>query len=225
MKKILLFLFILLANINSNAQKYRELGYFAGVSYYMGDLNTQHFYSPQLSFGLLLRHNLNSRWAVRTNLYGGQLTANDNNSKYKYQQIRNYNFSTIYIELNSQIEFNFLPYRFGDENTPFTPYIALGIGGAYFTNSIKPLQITIPFAFGFKFNLNEFIGIGIAWNMRKTFTDYIDNLTNNVIESENYKIPPKQIGYNRHNDWYSNAGIFITFKAFNGKNKCKAYNY
>jgi len=225
MRKTFLFIIFLFLFVNSQAQKYREFGYFAGVSYYLGELNTKHFYNPGLALGLLFRQNLNARWSVRANLYGGNLSANDKDSKYQYQQIRNYSFSTVYAELNAQMELNFLPYRFGDENTPFTPYVAVGLGGVYFTNSVKPIQITLPFAFGFKFNLNEYIGIGIAWNMRKTFTDYIDNLTNNVDIEKVEQIPPKQLGYNRHNDWYSNAGIFITFKAFNGKNKCKAYSY
>ncbi len=223
MKKSLLITLSVISFL-SYSQKYTEFGYFVGTSYYLGDLNTKHFNDPRLSFGLLYRINLNSRWAIRANLYGGSLSADDKQSDYEYQKIRAFNFSTIYVELNGQMEFNFLPYIFGDERKNFTPYIALGLGSVYFTQSEKPLQITIPFAFGLKYNLNKNIAVGIAWNMRKTFTDYIDNVTNNVDYDKIENIPPKQLGYKRHRDWYSNAGIFITFKAFNGKNKCKAYN-
>jgi len=229
MKKFVLFLLVVVS-INSFSQKSSNLGFFAGGSYYLGDLNkNKQFYKIKPSLGLFYRYNFNSRWATRANLYGGFLSADDADSKYKYQQQRNYSFNTIFIDLAGQMEFNFLPYRLGDEKTPFSPYFALGIGGAYFTNSIRPIQITIPFSFGFKFNISSKFGLGIAWSFRKTFTDYIDNLSNyksiEDVDNIDDKYTMKQLGYHNHNDWYSTIGIFISWKAFGGKSNCKAYQY
>ena len=229
MRKLVLFLFIIIS-LNIFSQRSNNIGIFAGGSYYLGDMNSsKHFYNLQASAGLFFRHNLNARWAYRINLYGGYIGANDADSKYKYQNLRNFSFNTLFIELAGQMEFNFLPYRLGDEKTPFTPYIALGLGGTYFVNSTKPIQIIIPISFGIKFNISEKFGMGIAWNIRKTFTDYIDNLSNYKTLSET-EIPEnkyslKQLGYYHHTDWYSTIGLFISWKAFNGKGNCKAYHY
>lgn len=229
MKKLVLFLSIIIS-INTFAQKSSNLGFFVGGSYYLGELNTnKQFYNPQPSAGIFYRYNFNSRWAARANLYGGYLAANDADSKHTYQNQRNFSFSTIFIDLAGQMEFNFLPYRLGDENTPFTPYVALGIGGAYFTTSTRPIQITVPVSFGIKFNISSKIGLGIAWSFRKTFTDYIDNLSNyksiEEIGTPDNKYSAKQVGYYHHKDWYSTFGIFISWKAFGGKTGCKAYQY
>lgn len=229
MKKLVL-IFIFIFSLNAFSQKSNNLGFFIGGAYYIGDINpNKHFYNPKISLGFLYRHNFNSRWAVRANVYGGYLSANDIDSKYRYQQIRRTYFETIFIDFAGQMEFNFLPYRLGDEKTPFAPYLALGIGGAYFTESVKPIQLTVPISFGVKFNMSNDIGVGIAWSFRKTFTDYIDNVTNyktieEGLEVEN-KLPMKQFGHFRHYDWYSMVGIFISWRAFNGKGKCKAYQY
>jgi len=229
MKRLVLFLSLLLS-LNIFSQKSSNLGFFVGGAYYLGDLNTnKHFYNLQPSLGLFYRYNFNSRWAARVNLYGGYLGANDADSKYMYQNQRNFSFNTIFIDLAAQMEFNFLPYRLGDEKTPFSPYFAIGLGGAYFTNSIRPIQPTIPFSFGIKFNITKKFGMGIAWSFRKTFTDYIDNVTNyksiEGIENPDDRYALKQLGHYRHNDWYSTVGIFISWRAFSGKAKCKAYQY
>ena len=229
MKKLVLFLSLLIT-LNIFSQKSSNLGFFAGGSYYIGDINTnKQFNNLQPSLGLFYRYNFNSRWATRVNLYGGYIGANDAESKYLYQTQRNFSFNTIFIDLAGQMEFNFLPYRLGDEKTPYSPYFALGIGGAYFTNSIKPIQPTIPISFGVKFNITKKIGMGIAWSFRKTFTDYIDNVTNyktiEGVENIDDRYSVKQLGYYHHYDWYSTVGIFISWRAFKGKGKCKAYQY
>jgi len=229
MKRLVLFLSFIVS-LNLFSQKSSNLGFFVGGAYYLGDINTnKHFYNLQPSLGLLYRYNFNSRWAARGNLYGGYLSANDADSKYAYQIQRNLSFNTIFIDLAGQMEFNFLPYRLGDEKTPYSPYFALGLGGAYFTNSVRPIQVTVPISFGIKFNIGSKVGLGIAWSFRKTFTDYIDNLTNyksiEAVGEVEDKYALKQLGHYRHNDWYSMIGIFVSWRAFKGKGKCKAYQY
>jgi hypothetical protein len=229
MKKYVLFLLIISIN-TAFSQKTNNLGFFAGGSYYLGELNqNKQFYKLQPSLGLSFRHNYNPRWATRVNLYGGNLAANDLDSKNLYQTQRAFSFNTMFIDLAGQMELNFLPYRLGEKKTPFTPYTAVGLGGAYLTNSIKPIQITIPISLGIKFNITEKIGLGLEWSFRKTFTDYIDNISNyKTIEPSSdieNKYSYKQIGYYHHADWYSFVGVFVNWKAFNGKSNCKAYIY
>ena len=83
-------------------------------------------------------------------------------------------------------------------------------------------------AFGFKFNLNTDIGLGIAWNYRKTFTDGIDRVTNydELPEyNDNGTVYSKQLGYRNDNDWYSLIGVFLRFKISPNKHKCHTYSY
>jgi len=229
MKKIILFTILLWGSFGAYSQRSLDFGFFGGGSYYQGDLNTSKlFYQMNFSGGVFVRHNLNKRWAVRGNLYAGKLSANDKDFKNNYQQLRNFEFSTMFYELSGQMEFNFLPYLIGNNKTPFTPYIAFGLGGVLVPDATKPMQIIIPMSFGFKFNLNKDIGLGIAWSYRKTFTDGIDRVTNygSLPEfTDQNTVYNKQLGYRNDKDWYSIIGVFLTFKIFPKRGKCHTYSY
>ncbi len=91
-------------------------------------------------------------------------------------------------------------------------------------------QISFPFGIGFKYSLNRTFSIGVEWGMRKTFTDYIDDVSTTyvdrrVLEAEldqmaadlaDRSVIPNAAGSERGNpntkDWYSYAGITITAK-------------
>lgn len=54
-------------------------------------------------------------------------------------------------------------------------------------------QISVPFGIGFKWNLSPSFSIGMEWGMRKTFTDYIDDVSTtyvdpSVLKAENTEI-------------------------------------
>jgi hypothetical protein len=229
MKKIIILLFIFVGSLNLFSQRSVDFGMFGGGSYYQGDLNKSRlFYQMHFSGGAFLRYNLNKRLSVRGNLFGGRISANDENFKNTYQQLRSFDFNTLFFELVGQMEFNFLPYLLGDDDTPFTPYIAFGLAGIMVPDATNPMQIGIPMEFGIKFNLNKDIGLGIAWNYRKTFTDGIDRTTNYTSlpeSSDENTIYSKQLGYRNDNDWYSIIGVFLTFKVFPKRGKCHTYSY
>jgi len=229
MKKIFLIIILVWGSLNLYSQKSIDLGFFGGGSYYQGDLNKSRlFYQMHLAGGAFLRYNFNKRWSARGNIYGGRISADDKDFNNEYQQIRGFEFNTLFFELMGQMEFNFLPYTIGNDKTPFTPYIAFGLGGILFSDATKPMQIGIPMAFGFKFNLNKDIGLGIVWNYRKTFTDGVDRVTNyeSLPEySDANSVYDKQLGYRNDNDWYSIIGVFLTFKISPNKHKCHTYSY
>jgi hypothetical protein len=73
--------------------------------------------------------------------------------------------------------------------------------------------LSIPFGIGIKINVTKKITAGAEWSFRKSFNDRIDGLEN----------PSGVYSVIHNNDWYSFAGIFITYKFFNFAAECPAY--
>lgn len=181
-----------------------ELGVMIGTSYYIGDLNSfGHFKNPHLAGGLIYRYNVNPRFAVRANFLYGRLSADDAQSKEPIKQARNLNFHTDIYELAAGVEFNYFPFQLGDKNYRATGYILAEIGVFRMnpkTNyngaevELQPLgtegqgtslsskkhysltQLCIPLGVGAKFSLGERVGLNVEFGVRKTFTDYIDDV-------------------------------------------------
>lgn len=118
-------------------------------------------------------------------------------------------------------------------------------------------SFSIPFGLGVKFSLSKAICIGAEWGMRKAFTDYIDDISTTYMDhavlaqekgqiaaaladrtteliDPNTLLPriPNADGISRGNsettDWYSFAGLTITFKlGYKAKPSCfdKGFNY
>ncbi len=201
--------------------------------YYLGDINhSTQFYSTEFATGGFARHNLNKRWAVRLSFSVGKLSARDKDFNREYQRVRNAQFSTSLIDALAQVEFNFLPYRFGvvkQFTYSYTPYLALGLGGAVIKESRKTYNFIIPMSIGFKFVLSKKIELGLEWSFRKTFSDDVDNFSGreyDILEmksSESYKYRQKAVFYSK--DWYSFANVFITYKIFQSGGRCKAYDF
>ncbi len=110
------------------------------------------------------------------------------------------------------------------------------------TKTYSLAQFAIPFGLGFKFSLSKKICIGAEWSMRKTFTDYLDDISTvyvdpNVLRSEvgdlsaelsDRSVDPNPVGSARGNsknkDWYSVAGVFMTVKIGAPRQEpCNAY--
>ncbi|HET6245511.1 MAG: hypothetical protein H0V01_03680 [Bacteroidetes bacterium] len=244
MKRLSFLLFFIFATVLTGFSQGSELGVFGGGSFYMGDLNPNKlFYRTKPAFGLIYRKLLNPRYALKSNLVYGNLEAYDSDSNNPVQRARNLNFRTKIIELSGQIEFNFLPYDLGDPNYPFSPYIFAGISvfrfnpQAYINNTLVDLrpmstegqgaspgksayaltQLAFPFGIGLKISLANRVGLGIEWGFRKTSTDYLDDV------STTYPNSGLQRGNSKTKDWYSLAGIMLTYKIGPKIAKCPAY--
>jgi hypothetical protein len=224
-----------------------ELGFFGGGSYYIGDINPRgHFFQTKPAGGIFFRHSSHYRYAFRFGFNYGNLVGDDALSKEADQQERNLNFRSKLYELTSQAEFHFVEYRVGNQNHPFTIYVFAGLSGFYFnpesnigggyqslrklntegqSESYPRIQVSIPFGVGMKFNIGDKCGIGLEWGPRRTFTDYIDDISGSYpdlsVESGNgftdrtingSATTGSMRGNPSTRDWYFYYGITLNIK-------------
>jgi hypothetical protein len=152
LKRVFLYLFCFLF-IYGNAQtrkrtfRQRELGFFAGASYYIGDINPRgHFFTSRPAGGIFFRYSTTYRYAFRFGFNYGQIRGNDADSKEADQRERNLNFKSNIYELNATSEFNFVEYRIGNDRYRFTLFVFAGMSAYYFNplsnvgGSYEPLR-------------------------------------------------------------------------------------
>lgn len=253
--------------------QYSEMGFFCGESSYQGDLNPGNpFYMVSLAGGAFYRYNTSQRFSMRFQGTYGQIKAADENTNVSYQLIRNLSFRSVIIEASSIMEFNFFPYETGNPNCIATPYLFAGLGGFFFDPhaniddewiALRPLgtegqglteypnrkkysraQICVPFGMGLKMNAGKKISFSLEWGIRKTFTDYLDDVSTTYVDpdilianhgaysallADRSTLNPgrSNIGYQRGNknnrDWYSILGLSVCFRLSSIKQKCDAY--
>ena len=218
MKKnnIILFFFGFFA-LTSNAQRFNiEPGITIGTSYYLGDVNhTKQFYSPGGSFGLTFRHTISDFYAFRINILRSTISGNDADFSNIYQQLRAHSFNNTIYEFNAQYEINFLSFNTGIRKSQ-TPYLTVGIAVAS-ANSFQIITPVILLGGGYKFSPTKRLTINPEWCFRNTFSDRLD-----LLEQQNpYQ---KQLTKIKNNDWYSVAGITITYNFAGDKKWCPAYS-
>jgi hypothetical protein len=220
MKKLSGILFLILLSLSVSGQSSADYGFFGGVSSYLGDINTNRLlYSPLPAGGVFYRYNLNPRQSIRANLLLGGLQGNDLDFNNDFQQIRQESFSGTVAEGVIQFEFNFLSYSTQGKRWNYTPYIATGVGIAFFNTDSpindKPFQPILPLSLGFKINIYKNLGIEAEYGFRKTFYDKFDGLKDNI--------DPHHTAWLHNNDWYSFAGIAFTWKIYNKLVGCPAF--
>lgn len=251
------------------------MGLFLGGSYYIGDLNpTRHFDQfTKPGGGVVCRYNFSQRLAARANFLLGRIEAHDEFSPSEYQQQRNLSFQSQITEFSAQLEFNFLNYEIGEDKAKFSPYIFGGLAGFLFDpqgqindewislqslstegqglphgpKPYKLMQISLPFGVGVKINVAKNMSLGLEWGMRKTFTDYLDDVSTRYYDPkklEEYKgalavimadqskgtdAGVSNVGRQRGNpatkDWYSFAGAVLTIKLKGKREECPGVGY
>ncbi len=205
--------------------QFHEIGIFVGTGYYLGELNQSTlFKNPQPAISLLYKVDFSERYALRISGTYAKFTGSDAGSENGYQLARNHSFSISASEFAAMLEFNFLPYKPASRFEYFSPYITLGTGILLMPSEEGKLPIhpIIPFGIGFKYAFTKRFGVAAEWTLRKTFTDFIDQLP----DQEYTEIPTienKQRTYDNSKDWYSFAGITLTYKFAFGSGKCPAY--
>lgn len=211
----------MLLPFNSYAQRKSDIGIFAGTSFYMGDLNpSKYFYSPGYAIGPVFRYNFEPRNSIRINGIYHTLHANTAGYGDPYVESLNTGFDATFIDASANYEINFIPYKTANRKINQSLYLSGGLGYHIVISSNAPAaksHFVLPFGIGYKFNATKKLSAGAEISVRKTFTDSgIDGVTNIVSEGNNTLFGNK--------DWYTFAGIFLTYKIFNYRDDCPAYD-
>ena len=126
MKKYLFIPVFVFFAFTANSQT-AEVGFFGGLSYYLGDLNPGiHFLGSRPAYGALARVNLDTRWTVKGNFYKGRIKGDDFKGNGNDQ--RGLNFESKLTDISVTMEFSFFDYSTGSRKNTMTPYIFGGIG-------------------------------------------------------------------------------------------------
>lgn len=201
--------FVLMTNMLSIAQ-YTEVGVGLGQSVYWGDLNAPTFntnlQNARLAGQAYLRYNHTQNLGFRAGLMLAQLAGDDRNSSAEWQQERNLRFTSVLFELSLHAEY----YLFGiDYNAGrvFSPYATAGIvafrhnpktdfmgetvalqplgtegqGLPGFDSKYSLISAGLSFGGGAKFQLTANTSVNIAILAKRTFTDYLDDISTNYV--------------------------------------------
>ncbi len=199
MRRLFLCLLLLLFVFFGHAQRLLLTG-FAGMSNYQGDLQEKKITFSQAHFagGIGLAYELSDQLYITAGIKTGKISGDD--KKGGINSIRNLNFSSPISEFQAGLEYDILnitkqritPYLFaGIAAFHFNPstldsagnrvYLQpLGTEGEGFYNGRKKYSLTgfsIPFGGGIKMAVNDIIRVGIEIGLRKTFTDYLDDVS------------------------------------------------
>ena len=199
-----------------SAQQSSDWGITAGASTYLGEINPGNLLSsPGIGAGAFYRHNFHPRQSIRVSLLTASLSGNDLNSGNEFQIARGASFSGIISEMAGVFEFNFFPYSTSGRRWNSTPYLAGGLAICFISTGVNTYVPAIPFAFGYKVNFYKNLGLEFEYGFRKTFYDNFDGLID--------PIDPGQHAWTHNNDWYTFAGVSLTWKMFNRLMGCPAY--
>jgi hypothetical protein len=203
---------VLFSTLSAVFAQNSEIGFGLGTLTYKGDL-AQHynFSNSQPAVTAFYRSNLSRVVSFRTGVVGGGLKASDKGSDELYNRRRNASFDIFVFEASSVLEYHFLSWRDERRLLRFTPYLFGGLGlfgMSGRTNKsaeYSDVQLAIPFGAGVKYVINPLWYLSLEFGMRKTFTDYIDDVSAGNPNTKDFRS-----GFTSDNDHYFFLGLTIT---------------
>lgn len=205
MKSVLLSLLLLPGMIQ--AQRW-HVNLSGGVSNYSGDLQDKYFTFDQsfFAFGAGVQYDITRNFSAISNIMVMKIGAADKYNKPDLQ-FRNLSFQTNILEWNLLGEYTFMditrsawsPFIFGGIAVfHFDPYAYDSAGQTVYLHPLstegeglaaypgqKPYSLTqfaIPFGGGIKFRVSENIVLAYEIGFRKTFTDYLDDVSSFYVD-------------------------------------------
>jgi hypothetical protein len=259
----ILSLFIGSQSFSQELDKSVSVSLFTGMINYQGDLNPHSFTFKNSNFatGVIFRKPLNRWFTLRGGMLIGKIEAADRKNR-EYLQPRNLSFYTSLKEISLGLQFTMLDMS----STRFTPVMHGGVAFFHFNpwtydndgvkTFLKPLstegqglsqypeqrpyeltQMALAFGGGFKYVVNEGLIIGMEFNQRKTFTDYLDDVSTHFVDRDvllaakgqkavdlayrgdevasgqpNYPLHGEQRGTPSEMDWYYFLGLTMEVK-------------
>lgn len=247
-----LFTFGAFAQLSLNATKQdHEIGALFGASNYHGDLADEVvFAETHPSFGIFYRRNMNEYLSLRSTF--SVLTISGSDTNFEEYRLRNLSFQSNILELSNIAEFNFQPFSSYPFHKNSTFYAFAGLAVMYHNpkaemngswHNLHPLntegqapkerynriQLTIPFGGGVKVQLTPNLIASWELGWRKTFTDYLDDVSTTYPETatnlqfsdrsweiadagQNVNEPGDMRGDPSFKDWYIQTGITIAYR-------------
>ena len=270
MKKLVVGLFCAVFPLFTNAQT-GELGLLIGPSYYIGDINpSKHFYNAQAVVSAFGRYNWNDRFTFRLSFSTTNIAASDADSDIADQRNRNLSFRSPLREIAGVFELNFKPFAINEDRHRFSPYMYGGF--SYFRmdpsadingetvalqplgtegqntgeNGLKPYklnQLGLPFGVGIKLNFAGRVTLSADWGMRKTYTDYMDDVSGTYVdptvlsdlgalladrslnrEGIDFQNNKVQRGNSANYDWYVFSGLSLSVVLFGHNRGCAHFD-
>jgi len=191
-----------------------EVGFGLGTFNYTGDLvRTYNLAFSKPAATVFYRSNISRVVSARTSITAGKIGANDTRKPIDaFATARDASFDLFLLEAAATFEYHFLDWRDSKRKLRFTPYLfagagLFGISGVQQKNvEYSNVQIAIPFGGGMKYVLNPKYYIAFEFGMRKTFFDYLDNISDADPAFKNY-----QYGNFFDYDNYFFTGITLTY--------------
>jgi hypothetical protein len=209
--KYLLSLSFLLSGLVCLGQK-SEIGFGIGTFNYTGDLaRNYNLINSKPAATAFYRSNLSKVISFRAALTAGKIGAADKRQNEIFADQRNASFNIFLMEASTVMEYHFLNWRQEKRILRFTPYLFGGLGlfgmaGApQKTDQYSNVQAAIPFGLGFKYVINPKWYLALEFGARKTFFDYLDNVSVGDPRFKDY-----QYGNPNTNDMYYFLGLSVT---------------
>lgn len=194
------------------AQK-SEAGFGIGTFNYTGDLaRNYNFLNSKFAGTVFYRNNISRVISFRASLTGGKMGASDVKRPIDaFATQRASSFNIFLMEASTVFEYHFLNWRDSKRKLRFTPYLFAGFalfgisGNANKTAEYSNVQPAIPFGGGIKYVLNPKYYVALEFGVRKTFFDYLDNISDGNTSFKSY-----QYGNKYDYDNYFFVGLSIT---------------
>ena len=256
-QKLLVFALIC-APLAGFSQQYWQVGGFLGTSNYSGDLSEKRidFKYTRYSLGLFVKRDFNRYFSLRAGFNYGRVAAADSTNKRPELVARNLSFRSPIIEANLIGEFNFLDL----DDKRFTPYVFGGVAVFSFYPTARDADgnvvklrmlntegqglpqyptrkqynlrsLAIPFGAGVKVLLTDTWVLGFEVGIRRTFTDYIDDVSlgyvdrNTLLQGQGqktvdyayrgtgtYPVDGFPRGSDKNDDWYVFSGLTLSYR-------------
>ena len=247
-----------------------DFGIFCGKSSYLGEMQDEYYNSvaSKPAYGSFLRTRFNKTLALRMQYLQTTLTGSDANQVDPLLNNRNLSFSTGLNELGLIAELTIVSFGKDRRNIRARSFLFGGIAGFHFNprtrhngkwvdlrplgtegqmavEGVEPYQkfdYAYPFGWGFEFHVSKMISLGVELKLRKTRTDYLDDIsgqypdiemlrannptaaalsfrTPEVVENYDHNPVGEQRGDEKKFDQYLFVGFTASVKFFERKSK------
>lgn len=196
-----------------------EVGFGIGTLTYTGDIaRNYNFLNSKPAATAYYRANISSVISARVGTTFGKLGASDARPTDPFAAARDASFNIFLFEVAGTFEYHFLDWRDTKRRLFFTPYLFTGFGIFGISGNIEKsaeysnVQAAIPIGLGFKYNVNPKWYVGLEFGLRKTFFDYLDNVSEGDPTKSIQNNPPPVTPYgNKYaNDNYFFLGLTLT---------------